>query len=190
MARFTQRFNAELADTYNLTPEDVADAIYIGSIHSADGPVDSKNISVSYEQLYPDAIRPDYVDHCVCGVRIKENCHVYSPSRGITICVGSECVLRFCPTGTKRCCTRCHEPTRVHTSICKNCKSVVARLEADEIEAARIIEVNRRIIAKLCISCAGTVKQPFTTCYQCRYPNRCACGARCAAKFKKCFTCK
>ena len=64
---------------------------------------------------------PEFAGECICGHKITKNCYIHN--KDTIIIVGSCCVKRFMPTGTKRLCITCGLEHKNRTvNKCNHCR--------------------------------------------------------------------
>lgn len=111
-----------------------------------------------------------YKNECICEVKIKKNCFIYSKSKDILLNIGSECCDNFNENKKYKSCQMCsiiHHNSK--NNFCKECRTK--------------IYLN-------CVKCKVD-KSKFTyylqdkLCYKCKYPNFIS-----NTKFDICSICK
>jgi hypothetical protein len=105
--------------SYNLTQEEIKNWKYCGGNSGSD---------LNYFKLkYPDEKIPEYVDKCVCGHNIVQNCYITDGNEFLTL--GNCCVKRFISKENQgRTCERCGEPHRNRKDDkCDDCRMLKCR---------------------------------------------------------------
>lgn len=131
-----KKFVTGLKDIYDLPFNDIKHWEYAGNNGSG----------IKYYHLkFPNSKKlPEYTDTCICGHFIINNSYITDGKRILVL--GSCCVKRFIPNGTKRLCSECHLPHK-NTSI-------------NKCNACRV---------GYCDRCNTTIDPDYKMCYKCKY---------------------
>ena len=119
--KLTNKFYHELNNKYNITHE----SLISDGWHYCGG--DSKS-HLNYFNLYNKnnkrVEKSQYIDKCVCGHLIKENCYITNKDNTSIIVVGNCCIKRFLPEKKKgRSCEDCGGSHRNRSvNLCNDCK--------------------------------------------------------------------
>lgn len=104
---------------YNLTKEDIQGWHYVGGGHTTN-PILNIVLKERFHRHFPGEDVPELEHRCVCGHPIQENAFITDGSNILVL--GSCCVRRFLPNGTKLTCTRCKRPYKGKHRVCGTCR--------------------------------------------------------------------
>lgn len=138
----TQQFIRGLKE-YNLTYEQIKTWKYCGG---------NRDRHLNYFKLCcPGEDFPEYVDYCVCGHKIFENCYIMAEEstnfyqKGDILVLGNCCIKKFVPKSS-RTCSKCGDPHRNRSvNRCNSCRYGI------------------------CDLCDNICNKKYTKCYKCKF---------------------
>ena len=76
-------------------------------------------------------------------------------------------------------CVGCKKPiaTTMYSHKCFACNQLKREKKEKDVDA------------KKCTVCEKPCPSQYDTCFKCKFPNTCECGAKCRKEYAKCYTC-
>tara|TARA_B110000208_G_C11672750_1_gene395850 strand:+ start:287 stop:955 length:669 start_codon:yes stop_codon:yes gene_type:complete len=165
--------------------------------------------SLNNDNEIPDY--PEDEDKCKCGHSITQQCYITNIHTDEVLVLGSTCINKFIPDGMKKKCNKCGN---VHKNRKKNlCNTCQEICECGKTKVKKYDQCNTCMTSYECVkcqelhtnthvnrcdkcrkgkcdSCNITIKEEYSKCFNCNYPNKCIiCNKKCKSTYKTCYNC-
>jgi hypothetical protein len=115
---------------------------------------------------------PPHKDKCLCNHDIIRNFYIKKiGDNNPFYVVGSCCIKKFLPSGFRKSCIKCFEPTRNHKDfICNECRKTKCGICDIEIKTYK--KLCNECEDGHCIDCFKDINPNYIKCYHCNIKNK------------------